>query len=288
MRKNTRSMRFENLEGRSLMAGDVFASIKLGSVKIEGESQANEIAVVDLGGGAVEITGQNGTKVNGVSSVTLSGNTAGFKAELKGGDDIVSWRGMESHITPRFSIDTGSGNDSVLVDQLFAGIAEIEGGLGNDVIQVLNAKAAILEIETQAGDDVVRIGSPSVVSNVAVLKLKIETGSGNDQVLVQNSNFNLTSTKIELGSGDDSAVVSKISGNSSLSLSGGFGTDVVVVEESNFRVMDIELGAGDGDDLKITGVKSARTKLSGGLGVSDKLTILSSELGALRTSGFEV
>ena len=280
-------MRMENLEGRSLMAGDVFASMKLGSIKIEGDSQANEIAVIDLGGGKVEITGQNGTKVNGLSSVTLSGNTTGFKADLKGGDDVISWRGIESHITPRFNIETGSGNDSVFVDQLFAGLAAIETGLGNDVVEVLNAKAGILEIETQAGDDIVRIGKPTVASSIAALKFKIETGSGNDQVQVQNSNFNSTSAKFELGSGDDRASVSKISGTASLSVSGGFGTDAVNVEDSVFRTMEIELGAGDSDDLKISGVKSSRTKLSGGLGVADKLTVVGSELGSVKRSGFE-
>lgn len=51
MKKNSRSMWLESLEGRSLMAGDVFAAMKLGSLKIEGDSQANDIAVVDLGSG---------------------------------------------------------------------------------------------------------------------------------------------------------------------------------------------------------------------------------------------
>ena len=270
------------------MAGDVFAAVRLGNLKIEGDNQANEIAVVDLGGGKVEITGQNGTKVNGLSSVTISGNTTGFKAELKGGDDIISWRGIEGHITPLFKIETGAGNDSVAVDNLFAGLAEIETGLGNDVVDVLNAKAAILKIETQAGDDSVRIGSSTNASNVALLLLKIETGSGNDQVQIGNSNLNATSAKIELGTGNDKAVISKVSGTSTLSLSGGFGTDAVVVEDSVFRGMQIELGAGDSDDLRITRVTSSRTKLSGGLGLADKLTIEGSELGSLSRSGFEI
>lgn len=236
----------------------------------------------------VEIAGQNGTKVNGVAKVTLDGFLFNFKAELKGGDDTISWRGIESHVAPRFTIETGAGDDSIFVDKLFAGIGEIESGLGNDVVEVLNAKAAIFEIETDAGDDTVRIGSPSVASSVSALKLKIETGLGNDQVQIQNSNFNATSVKIELGSGDDTAIVSKLSGSAALNVSGGFGTDAVVVEESTFRALDIELGAGDGDDLKISGVKSLKTKLSGGLGVADKLTIAGSDLGVLKTSGFEI
>jgi len=281
-------MRLESLEGRSPMAGNVFATIRLGSLNIEGDSKSNEIAVVDLGGGRVQVTGQNGTKVNGLSSLIVTGNTTDFKADLKGGNDIISWRGIESHVVPRFSIEAGIGNDSVFVDHLFAGRAKVEGGLGNDVIEVLNAKAAILEIETQAGDDTVRFGSPSVVSNVAVLKLKIETGLGNDQVQVQNSNFNATSVKIELGGGDDRVFVNRIRGNASLDVSGGFGTDAVILEDCVFRDMDIELGAGDSDDLRITRVTSSRTKLSGGLGIADKLTIVDSALGSRMRSGFEI
>ena len=78
------------------MAGDVFASMKVGSLKIEGDSQANDIAVVDLGGGKIEITGRNGTMVNRVAKVTLVGFRSDFKAELKGGDDTMSWSGIAS------------------------------------------------------------------------------------------------------------------------------------------------------------------------------------------------
>lgn len=269
------------------MAGDVFASMKVGSLKIEGDSQANDIAVVDLGGGKIEITGRNGTMVNRVAKVTLVGFRSDFKAELKGGDDIFSWSGIASRVPARFAIDTGAGNDSVFVDKLFAGIGKIETGLGNDLVELLNAKASSLDIETGAGDDVVRIGSPSVLTNVSISKFKIDTGLDNDQVQVQNSNLNTTPMKIELGSGNDKAVVSKVRGSAAVVVSGGFGTDSVVFDDSTCREIEIELGDGNGDDLKLTGVKSLRTKLSGGLGVADKLTRTGSQLGTLKISGFE-
>lgn len=271
------------------MAGDVVAAIQLGSLKIEGDSQANDVSVVDLGGGKVEITGQNGTKINGTAKVTLDGFLSNFKAELNGGDDTFSWRGIESHTVPRFSIETGAGIDSVFVDQLFAGKGDIESGEGNDLVQVLNAKANSLEIETGAGDDIVRVGRPlGTVVSVSVSKMEIETGSGKDLVQVQNANLNATALEIELGSGDDKAMIGKATGTSSLKISAGLGTDAVVVEDSTFRAMDIDLGAGDGDDLKLSGVKSTKTKLNGGLGVADKLTITASDLGALQRSGFEI
>ena len=287
MKRKSRSMRLESLEGRSLMAGDVFASMKVGSLKIEGDSQANDIAVVDLGGGKIEITGRNGTMVNRVAKVTLVGFRSDFKAELKGGDDIFSWSGIASRVPARFGIDTGAGNDSVFVDKLFAGIGKIETGLGNDLVEVLNAKASILEIETGDGDDVIRIGSPSVLTNVSVSNFKIGTGLGNDNLQVQNSNLNATPFKIELGSGDDKAVVSKVRGSAAVVVSGGIGTDSVVFDDSNCREIEVELGDGNGDDLKVNRVKSLKTKLSGGLGGADKLTRTDSALGALKSSGFE-
>ncbi len=289
MRKNSRPMRLECLEGRSLMAGDVLAAIKLGSLKMEGDSQANNVSVVDLGAGKVEITGQNGTTINGTTKVTLNGFLSNFKADLKGGDDTISWRGIESHTVSRFSIETGAGIDSVSVDQLFAGSGEIESGEGNDLVEVLNAKASSLEIDAGAGDDIVRVGrSTGAAISVAVSEMEIETGSGNDQVQIQNANLNATSLEIDLGSGDDKAMVGKVTGTSSLEISAGFGTDAVVVVDSTFRTMNIDMGAGDGDDLKLSGVKSTKTKLSGGLGVADKLTITTSDLGALQRSGFEI
>lgn len=290
MKKKLRALRMESLEGRALMAGDVSASIQLGSLKIEGDQLANDIAVADLGGGKVEIVGQNGTKVNGVDSVVLDRFTANVKMELRGGDDVVSWKGIDSHTSSRFKIETGAGNDTIVVDQLYAGLAEVESGLGNDTVRFGSAKANLAKISTGDGDDAVLIGASLDAASalISVVNLKVETGAGNDRVDIQHADFFASMVKAETGAGNDSVLVRDAKGSASLKVSTGLGTDNVTIEDTAFKTIDAELGAGDGDTLTLQRVTSTKAKLQGGLGTADKLVILDSVLGKLERSGFEI
>lgn len=288
MKRFHRQARIESLEGRSLMAGDVLASIKLGSLYVQGDAMANDVAIVDQGNGKVEITGRNGTKINGADSTVLSGFANNLKVDLRGGDDVVSLRGTESHVIPRFAIESGTGNDSVFLDQIYSVLGKVETGSGDDVIELMNASSVLLDLETGSGNDSIRVGAD--VSNSALISvafLKLETGLGNDSVVIQNTNLTSSNIKIEAGQGDDNLLVRKGSGSSWLKASTGSGTDTVVVEESSFRSLEIELGAGDSDQLKLRGVKSNLAKLSGGLGVADSLVIEGSTIGKVKKSGFE-
>ncbi len=127
-----RKMLVESLENRALMAGDVLASVRGSILRLEGDAAANEVAMTDLGGGRIEVKGVNGTTINGSASAILERVHLGIRVELKEGNDVLSFVGNKDHILPNVSISTGTGNDSLTIDALAAGLFRAETGLGND------------------------------------------------------------------------------------------------------------------------------------------------------------
>ena len=74
-----RAARFESLEQRQLLAGDVLVNVVRGNLVIEGDAEGNEIAVTaGVERGAFLVTGLNGTTVHQdgqtpASEVTITG-----------------------------------------------------------------------------------------------------------------------------------------------------------------------------------------------------------------------
>src|SRR3954465_6274485 len=100
-RRKGRSCAFESLEDRSLLAGDVTASILNGNLLISGDKFANGITLAPgTAANTVVVTGVNAgmgaTNVNGASNgaVTLSGFTGSLTIRMKGGNDNVTITGL--------------------------------------------------------------------------------------------------------------------------------------------------------------------------------------------------
>ncbi|MBM4003958.1 MAG: hypothetical protein FJ295_11845 [Planctomycetes bacterium] len=51
----------EQLEDRSLLAGDVSVSLVKGLLKVQGDAAANDVSIEDVGAGTIEVSGRNGT-----------------------------------------------------------------------------------------------------------------------------------------------------------------------------------------------------------------------------------
>lgn len=71
-RKRPSNIGYDRLEGRQLLAGDVFAAVESGTLVIQGDDQANIIQLTQDSNGDVLLTGSD-TTVNGQSqAVTIS------------------------------------------------------------------------------------------------------------------------------------------------------------------------------------------------------------------------
>ena len=282
---------FELLEGRALLAGDVLVSVNAGNLKITGDPLANEVAIVDLGGGQVSVMGANGTTVNGLTGLqSFSGVSGSLFASMKDGADKVQFLGNAMHQLSSIQVSTGGGDDTVSVDKVFAGEVKLSTGAGNDTVNVQEISAESVSVETEAGDDTVVVGSTLATRHDVLVKVKefeIETGAGNDQVSILDAVLQTGEFQVDTGAGDDSVIVRDVQAQREFKIETGMGKDTVAVADSTFVKLAVDLGAGD-DRLTIANTTSTKTKLDGGLGANDSLTITSSTLGKLSKSGFEI
>lgn len=287
----SKKLAIENLEPRAMLAGDVTVSVVQGSIKISGDVQGNEIAVTDLGGGLVEVAGQNGTTINGQAGpLSFPGVQSGVKINLKDGNDIVSFKGNSLHVLTRVSIETGAGTDTVSVDDVFANHLKVETGSDDDVVNVLDVTGLVAKFETGSGNDTVNLGNPLLQADATVkaLELEVETGRGDDTVLVRDAIFQTLEAEIETGSGNDTVSIDDLQAQGKFEVETGSGTDSVAILASLFAKLEVELGSGDNDQLSITNSVASKTKLDGGFGIGDTLTLSGSTLGTTKTKGFEV
>ena len=83
-----RTLKYEHLEDRAMMAGNVCAAFTNGNLCITGDKCDNQICVRQCSDGKVEIRGLCGTKINGCECVTVC-NVCAIKCDLKDGCDYV-------------------------------------------------------------------------------------------------------------------------------------------------------------------------------------------------------
>jgi hypothetical protein len=196
--------RFELLESRQLLAGDVAATIRNGDLVIKGDDFTNGITITaGATAGTVVVTGVNAggsaTNVNGVSNgaVTLSGFTDDLKISMKGGDDVVS-----------------------ITDLEVSGNVKIKGGRGSDMIMIDGATvSAKFKIDLCDGDDSLSVSNTHVTG-----KTKIEGKDGHDDVTIEGSTF--TRLHASLGRGNDMLDISGTTVSVKTRLGGGRGTNV--------------------------------------------------------------
>src|SRR5207247_5079240 len=93
--KRTRNaMRFESLEARLALAGNVTAALVGGALIITGDNSANGILVERVDADSFRITGL-GTRVNGsFSAKQINGVTTGIGIDMKSGSDVVTLKNL--------------------------------------------------------------------------------------------------------------------------------------------------------------------------------------------------
>ncbi len=175
--RRTASPVLESLENRRLLAGNITATLKSGTLTIKGDKNDN---VVTVFGGSnakmIVIKNDQGT-VNGKKSFTVK--TKSFTHDLKvdmkqGGDDKFVAGGL--NILGNTQIYTGSGKNAVSLSEI-------------------NTSHTIL-IWTSDNDDFLSLSEVATPSVVGII-----TGGGNDQVFLHD--LSVKNGSISLGDGDD-------------------------------------------------------------------------------------
>ncbi len=195
--RNSNPRRFwvEPLEAKTLLAGDVSASVIDGNLVVHGDMEGNHIALTSADApGAVLVGGltlANGdvTTVNGMTGrVRFEGVRNSILIGLGEGDDSIGLHGLAVH--GNLAIRMDGGDDRIQAGRpvhdgnpngppgpgvRVGGHISVNMGDGNDRIAILHSAFATLHVDLGAGDDGLALGH-----NQAHLGVTLQGGRGED------------------------------------------------------------------------------------------------------------
>jgi len=227
-----RRLRFEQLEGRAMLAGNVstaFDNTVGGALVLTGDGSANHLVVRQLGANSFQVQGI-GTKVNvnglNFNSFTFQ-NVTDVTFDLMGGNDTLLMSNMT--INGTLAIDMGGGSDVLTIINVRenAGaptdLASITLGTGNDVATMVNFRStADIMIDAGDGRDVVTLNLVVAGTVGSGNTLSVEMGPGNfDTLAVLFSSADIGTFSDTLGSNGIIVGVRNNFGNAGSSLTPG-------------------------------------------------------------------
>jgi hypothetical protein len=196
-----RKCKFESLENRQMMAGDVFASVHAGTLTIKGDNLSNGITITaGANPNEVVVTGINiggsGTGVNGLvnTPVTLVNVTRNIKISMKRGNDTVNVNNLT--VNGDLKIRTGRGLDTVSVNSsTICGDLKIKTSGGADEVNVVNTSVAG-ETDVRTGKDCDNV----TMSGSDLGALDVFLNEDNDHLDISGTQV-VTQTKLNGGKG---------------------------------------------------------------------------------------
>ncbi|MDG2013249.1 MAG: FKBP-type peptidyl-prolyl cis-trans isomerase [Pirellulaceae bacterium] len=270
--RKLRSLEFQKLEPRVLLAGDVSVFIDANfGLKIIGDNADNQIQIIGGRFSSAQVIGLEGTTINGSDTpfqstiglrdllvqmnggndeIDLHAGRFSFVAKLQGGVGEDSIIARNSNLQG-LSIAAGDGNDLVQIDNVFAvNSSFIQTGNGNDVMAIYNHAA---------GDDIIfRAGSGNdtlAVDRMGMYDiLDLDMQGGNDQILIAGKTFLGNGSLVELGSGDDFlGVLPELNGGQTqiqrdTAISAGSDNDLVAIDSSVTTEKGTHFNGNSGND----------------------------------------
>ncbi len=223
-RKNNRvSRRFESLEGRAMMAGDVSVVSDFNdTLTITGDVEANHVLVESIGNDSIRLTGLptagGATTINGQASATFEINgydafIQQINANLGDGDDALFFQ--DSTIETNWAIDTGAGNDDVefTVTQIRGAVSITGTGVDDVTLDTFfNVDDFTIDVEQVGVVDIqdARIFGDLTIasaggSNAATESISISAGTSADNIAITLDQAG--SASVTDSSGDSLSVV---------------------------------------------------------------------------------
>jgi hypothetical protein len=208
--KFSRKCRFEALEGRRMMAGDVSVRLSGGSLLIDGDFFDNAVSIT---AGAIPFqvivagstTGGAPTKINGVPNgvFTLNNFTNDLRINMGAGNDTLVATGAT--VRGNATVSGGAGNDFLNYSLNTFGNIKVSGGGGADLINVTGAAInGALKIKSGTGNDSVAVAAVTAhsissslgnrndtmnVSGTTTAKTTLNGNSGVNKLTLGNDNF---------------------------------------------------------------------------------------------------
>lgn len=179
-----RPLALEQLETRSLLAGNIAARVIDGYLIVQGDGAPNRLRIDNqrLAVGEVRVTPVGGT-VNGESApAVLRGWNSGIRLSLDESDDRVVLDRL--NIRGNLLVRSGLGDDIVVLDRsTVRGTSLVGTGGGRDSVHLVNSQLiGGVAIKTLTGNDVIALSHSTFYGPVA-----LETGDGRDTVHLEST-----------------------------------------------------------------------------------------------------
>ena len=253
-------LRLEQLEERIAPAGMVAAKISNGMLTITGDADANSITITDegLAVGQILITGNDGTIVNGDTSVTLDGFTKDMKISMGVGNDSVNVsdtaapRGLFADlgadddvfrltggVGANLFIKGGEGADSVYLDVEFGKDVNLDGGNGDNYLSMSADVDGKVTVKNGMGEDDYDI-------NVLVTGGAVSINSGKGGSHMNFYGLLGPSLKITNGDGTDELFFGEAVVSGNVAISNGAGNSTLTMGPTHIGgTLSVRDGAGD-------------------------------------------
>ena len=307
-----RRLRFETMEKRQLLAGDIlFPSdvpaagevrvvVSGGNMVITGDitpgvsldEQVKVVAEVDAPN--FVITGLAGTKVNGMDSASFSGVTGSITIDLKGGNNVVDFgqAGVLS-VTRALTIRSGVGSDTInITNTNVNGTLTIDAGAGTNTVTLKGiGVTGNASIKGTIGDDTVTIEDTAGTTKRFNGTLTIDGGAGTNVVELKNLTVARNVSVIGTTGQDTVNITGSNVSNGALSVTIGAGEGNVTLLNVNVARGISVVGLNDKDTVNITDATIANGALSVSTGAGEgivtlgNVNITSGNLSVIGTTG---
>jgi hypothetical protein len=200
-RPRHRILAVEPLESRVVLDGNVRAFFSGDNLRIVGDSRDNEIVIQQSRMHSFRISSRDGsTTINGRSGPQTFTSIGGdLNISMERGSDVVEIIGTSRDavtVSDRLIINTGAGNDRILMTEVHAIGLHINTGNENDTINVGESGAAGgLEI-TKEAIIITGVGQDNASISNSLFKrfLNLQMGNNNDQTTIANTSVRKRST----------------------------------------------------------------------------------------------
>lgn len=188
-------LRYESLETRNLLAGDV-SVVENGHLYIRGDELSNQIEIVADESGQVTI--------NGLQNTTINGSTDPF--QVTNVVDLQGQRGRNASFDGGLRIRTFGGNDRIDIRGIELGEASrIVTGEGHDYVRFIRSTSRHdFSVTTEQGEDTLRFTQARLHEGFVV-----NTGADEDSIRIHNSRTR-GETNVSSGAGDDHLALTRV------------------------------------------------------------------------------
>jgi hypothetical protein len=257
----TRSLRFEALERRAMLAGNVDMTIDGTILRFTGDGAGNHFTVVGQSLSALQIFGDNTNILfNGVSqgmNPSIAGNFTALSFDLNAGDDTLQIKDIDATIgITNITIATDEGADVVRLgdyetyvtnpasiifkpyEMTLTGGLQIDTGTGADLLQVVSVLTPSWDIDLGDSDGTNNNNDGRPENNFFIPlddQAYIYVGQGN-------------ALDVNGGTGDDLININYLTTNGPLTVNGVSGNDVLSANGCVFKAGAVMLAGGVGAD----------------------------------------